>query len=96
MYVATTVQEVRELFSEHVDVRYVSLPRNRETGNIKGFAFVDLASPDEILKAIDALNEVDMDGRPLRVSLSLPKDQIRSTRKSSMYFFNFVRSFHTD
>ena len=70
------------MFSEHVDVTYVSLPTNRETGTIKGFAFVDVASEDQIPIAVEKLNQFEMEGRALRVSRSLPKDQIRSTKKT--------------
>jgi RNA recognition motif-containing protein len=70
------------LFSEYAEVRYVNLPRNRETGDIKGFAFVDVGSDEEIPKVVDALNGKQMGERPMRVSRSLEKDQIRSTKNT--------------
>lgn len=77
------MNEVREMFSEHVDVKHVSLPKNRESGIIKGFAFVDVGSEEDIPKAVENLNGNDVEGRPLRVSRTLPKNQIRSAKQKS-------------
>jgi RNA recognition motif-containing protein len=67
-----------------VDVRYVNLPRDRESGKIKGFAFVDVGSADQIPKAIEALNGIEVGDRPLRVSRYLAKDQIRSSKSGTL------------
>lgn len=84
------MQEIRDLCREHVEVRFVNLPKNRETNNIKGFAFVDVGSEDEVPKLVDALGGKEIGGRPLRVSRSLEKDQIRSTRKSGRFLFSLI------
>jgi RNA recognition motif-containing protein len=76
-----SLEEVRNMFTEHVPVKYINLPRNEETGEIKGFAFIDVESADDIPKAVEALNGVQVSDRPLRVSKVLEKDQIR-TKKS--------------
>ncbi len=62
------------------------MPRNEASGEIKGFAFIEVNSEDEILKAVDALNGIEVGDRPLRVSKVLPKEQIRSkkTNRKSM------------
>lgn len=77
-----SLEEVRSMFTEHVPVQYISLPRNEETGEIKGFAFVDVESADDIAKAVDALNGVQVGDRPLRVSKVLEKNQVRSKKQS--------------
>lgn len=56
------------------------MPRDRETGKFKGFAFVDVSTDDEIPKAIEALNGIEIEGRKLRVNRYLAKDQIRSAK----------------
>ena len=84
-FTATSVQEVRDLFAEHVNVRYVNLPKNQETGKIKGFAFVDVGTDEEIPKAVSALDGIELEGRPLRISRSLPKSKIRSTKKTCRF-----------
>lgn len=68
------------MFAEHCEVKYVSLPRNADTDQIKGFAFIDVGTEDDIAKAVDALNGLQVGDRPLRVSKSLDKDQIRSKK----------------
>jgi len=76
------LEEIRSMFAEHVSVKYINLPRNEKTGEIKGFAFIDVESAEDIPKAVDALNGVQVGERPLRVSKVLEKDQIRSKKQS--------------
>eukprot|EP00428_Durinskia_dybowskii_P024563 CAMPEP_0170232902 /NCGR_PEP_ID=MMETSP0116_2-20130129/16193_1 /TAXON_ID=400756 /ORGANISM="Durinskia baltica, Strain CSIRO CS-38" /LENGTH=363 /DNA_ID=CAMNT_0010483689 /DNA_START=119 /DNA_END=1210 /DNA_ORIENTATION=+ len=76
-----SLEEVRTMFAEHVPIKYINLPRNEETGEIKGFAFIDVESADDIPKAVDALNGVQVGDRPLRVSKVLEKNQIRSKKQ---------------
>jgi RNA recognition motif-containing protein len=68
------------MFEKHVECGYINMPRNEASGEIKGFAFVEVNSEDEILKAVDALNGIEVGDRPLRVSKVLPKEQIRSKK----------------
>jgi RNA recognition motif-containing protein len=44
------------------------------TGRSRGFAFVDMDSPEAANKAIELLDGKDLDGRQLRVSLARPKE----------------------
>lgn len=82
MKIGMTLEEIRSMFTEHVSVKNINLPRNEKTGEIKGFAFIDVESSDDILRAVDALNGVQVGERPLRVSKVLEKDQIRSKKQS--------------
>ena len=50
---------------------------------------MDVASADEIPKVVDAINGVEMDGRKIRASRSLEKDQIRSTKREGKLIFMF-------
>ena len=83
------LEEIRTMFAEHVSVKYINLPRNEETGEIKGFAFIDVESADDIAKAVDALNGVQVGERPLRVSKVLEKDQIRSKKQTRKFYFSY-------
>ncbi|PVD39030.1 hypothetical protein C0Q70_01657 [Pomacea canaliculata] len=47
---------VSQCFSSCGKVAYVSLPRYRTTGDIKGFAFVEFETPAEAAKAIEKMN----------------------------------------
>ena len=59
--------DVRTLFSQHGTVESVALPTDRETGRPRGFGFVEMPQADAA-KAIQALNNFSMNGRPLRVN----------------------------
>ena len=62
-----TEDGVRALFSQHGTVESLSLITDRETGNPRGFGFVEMANA-EASRAMQALNGADFDGRPLRVN----------------------------
>ena len=59
--------EVRKLFSTHGLVESVQLVTNRDTGQPRGFGFVQMADGGAIA-AINALNGYDAGGRQLRVN----------------------------
>ncbi|KAJ7669197.1 hypothetical protein DFH06DRAFT_1468834 [Mycena polygramma] len=44
--------------------------RDRDTGRMRGFGFVTFASDDQAQKAIDSMNEQDLDGRRIRVNVA--------------------------
>ncbi len=69
----TTEEGLRQLFSAVANVTSVSLISERDSGRSKGFAFVEMASPEDAQKAIDALNGKDLDGRTIRVDLARPR-----------------------
>lgn len=87
---AATVKDIREMVEDIADVRYINLPKDREADRIRGFGFVDVASPDDIPNVVDAINGLEMDGRRLRASRSLEKDQIRSTKREGMMISTLV------
>lgn len=58
--------EIRTLFGEFGPVESVSLITDRQTGQPRGFAFVEMASGAD--EAIRALNEKEMDGRAIKVN----------------------------
>jgi cold-inducible RNA-binding protein len=47
--------------------------KDRETGNSKGFGFVEMGSPVEAQNAISKLDGYEVEGRYLRVSIANPK-----------------------
>ena len=81
VYVDTTDTQLRDLFAKQGTVELVSIPRDRETGTSKGFAFVDMSSPEEVTAAVSALHQTDYGGRSLRVQASLPKDEAQKQAK---------------
>ena len=69
-----TEADLYELFAPHGPVERVKLIMDRETGQSKGFAFVTLADQTKINEAVEALNNHEFNGRPLRVNPSEPKE----------------------
>src|SRR6478609_3892840 len=69
-----TEGDVSGLFAAFGPVERVKIITDRETGQSKGFAFVTLGDQSQLNAAIEALNEHDYNGRPLRVNASEPKE----------------------
>jgi RNA recognition motif-containing protein len=80
----SSVMEIRELFGQYGEVVYVNLPRDKVSGRAKGFAFVDMASKDDLDKAIEALNGMEMGGRAIRVAASVPKEELPEAPKRNV------------
>ena len=62
-----TEDDLRALFSEFGDVSSAKLIMDRDTGQSKGFGFVEMAQPDGV-RAVAELNGQEVDGRALRVN----------------------------
>lgn len=56
-------------------VNSVAIIRDMDTGRSRGFAFVEVASSDELQKAIEALNGKQLEGRTLVVNEARPKPE---------------------
>ncbi len=69
-----TEADLNGVFAEHGTVKRVTLPTDRETGRIRGFAFVDLGSDAEEQAAIDALDGAEWMGRDLKVNKAKPRE----------------------
>jgi RNA recognition motif-containing protein len=69
----TTETDLQELFGSTGSVATVHLVRDRETGRARGFAFVEMASDADALKAISELNETQYGGRNLSVNEARPQ-----------------------
>ena len=69
-----TEGDVSALFAAYGPVERVKIITDRETGQSKGFAFVTLGDQTQLDAAIEALNNFDYSGRPLRVNASEPKE----------------------
>jgi len=74
---SATADQVQELFSAYGTVEKVNLITDRETGRLKGFGFIEMASGGN--EAIAGLDQHEMDGRQLTVNLARPREE-RSDR----------------
>ena len=65
---------VRMLFSQHGTVNSIALVTDRDTGQSRGYAFIDMPDNDAE-RAIQKLNGHSMDGRSLSVSEAREKQR---------------------
>lgn len=63
----TTEEELKNLFSVHGTLQSCNLVIDKETGESKGFAFVEMPKVGEAKIAIKTLNGMDIDGSKIRV-----------------------------
>lgn len=90
---SSTKEDVSSMFSEiDVNVLNIAMPTNpnmidEATGmaKSKGFCFVDVESEDMIVAAVEAFNDVELEGRTMRVNKLLPKEEIEKTRRDRNY-----------
>lgn len=68
----TTEDEVRQMFEAFGPVQSVNLISDRETGQPRGFGFVEM-DDHAADSAVDALNETPMGGRTLKVNEARPR-----------------------
>ena len=69
----TTEDSVRSLFEPFGSVDRVNIVTDRDTGQARGFAFVEMSQDAEGNAAINGLNGKELDGRALNVNEARPK-----------------------
>jgi RNA recognition motif-containing protein len=65
-----TESQLNELFSQHGEVTSVSIVKDKFTDRSRGFAFVEMTAADAATAAIAALNQHQLEGRPLTVNVA--------------------------
>jgi len=70
---STVDDDLKTLFSQHGTVTSARVVMDRETGRSRGFGFVVMPEASEAQAAINAVNGMDFQGRPLRVNESQPR-----------------------
>jgi RNA recognition motif-containing protein len=68
-----TEDMLRSLFEKYGPVERVKVVTHRESGRPRGFGFVAMTNDAEAVKAINALNGTDLEGRTLSVNEARPK-----------------------
>jgi RNA recognition motif-containing protein len=71
----TTQEELQAAFSVHGAVERVSIVTDRDTGQARGFAFVEMSDPTAANTAIAQLNGAELNGRVLNVNEARPKGE---------------------
>ena len=70
-----TETQLQTLFSEAGEVTSAKIITDRETGQPRGFGFVEMETKLEGQKAISMLNGRSLDGRPLKVNEAKPQQK---------------------
>ena len=64
---------IRALFESYGTVDNVSIIRDRDTGQSRGFGFVEMADAEAADRAVAELNGTDLEGRALTVNEARPR-----------------------
>src|SRR5512134_1167190 len=71
---SATAESLREAFAASGAVDTVTLITDRDTGQSKGFGFVEMASDREAQAATEAMNGKMLDGRQIKVNEAKPRE----------------------
>jgi cold-inducible RNA-binding protein len=71
---ATTTDDLYAMFQQYGQVTRAQVVTDRETGRSRGFGFVEMPNEAEANAAIAALNNLQMNGRPLTVNIAKPRE----------------------
>ncbi|MGL5807668.1 MAG: RNA recognition motif domain-containing protein [Xenococcaceae cyanobacterium] len=71
--------DLNEVFAEYGAVKRVHVPTDRETGRVRGFAFVEMESEADEDKAIKALDGAEWMDRSLKVNKAIPRENNNSS-----------------
>ncbi|MDJ0714281.1 MAG: RNA-binding protein [Prochloraceae cyanobacterium] len=72
---SVTQEDITEVFAEYGTVKRVHLPTDRETGRVRGFAFVEMETEAEEEAAISALDGAEWMDRELKVNKAKPREE---------------------
>jgi RNA recognition motif-containing protein len=78
---SATEDQLRELFSQHGEVSSAEIVKDKFTERSRGFAFVEMATDEAAAAAVAALNQYQMDGRPLTVNEARARTESRGPRE---------------
>jgi RNA recognition motif-containing protein len=70
-----TEEDLTEVFKEYGAVKRIQLPVDRETGRMRGFAFVEMAEDAQEDAAIEDLDGAEWMGRTLKVNKARPRTE---------------------
>src|SRR6516225_8716679 len=69
----TTQDELMAAFSQYGNVERVNIVTDRDTGQPRGFAFVEMTERRDAETAISQLNGAELNGRAMNVNEARPK-----------------------
>ena len=73
--------DLRVLFESYGKVKSAKLVTDRETGNSRGFGFIDMESDEAATRALTELQNKEIEGRAIKISIA--REQHRFNSKKS-------------
>lgn len=67
---STSTERLRELFAQVGAVESAAVVMDRDTGQSRGFGFVEMSTAEEATQAVQRFNGHELDGRQLKVEVS--------------------------
>ena len=71
---STSSDRLRELFAQAGTVESATVVTDRDSGQSRGFGFVEMSTPAEADAAVKKFNGQEVDGRQLKVELAKPAE----------------------
>jgi RNA recognition motif-containing protein len=65
--------ELRQVFEEYGEVASVKIITDKYSGRSKGFGFIEMNDEEQAKKAIEELNQKEIDGRQIIVNVARPR-----------------------
>lgn len=70
----TTDESLQQFFSQAGQVVSAKVITDRESGRSRGFGFVEMSTDEEAQKAVQELNDKELDGRTIKVNEARPME----------------------
>lgn len=67
--------DLQDYFSQAGVVTSVNLMLDKFTGKSRGFAFVEMSTPEEANRAVEMFHSKELQGRPLTVNIARPREE---------------------
>lgn len=71
----TSTSQLESLFADFGEVTSAQVIMDRETGQSRGFGFVEMKTSDQAASAVSGLNGREIDGRQLTVNVAKPRSR---------------------
>ena len=72
---STTSSQLEDIFSKIGKVISCDVIKDRDTGQSKGFGFIEMENDKEADEAIEKLNDTEMEGRKIVVNVARPREE---------------------
>ena len=70
-----TSSQLKDIFSKIGKVISCEVIKDRDTGQSKGFGFIEMENDKEADEAIEKLNDTEMEGRKIVVNVARPREE---------------------